>query len=117
MTVEDPDHVDKVAVSVDGSRYELAMTEERLFTDSDEQFAQLREKCNAYLEYIQLGQFYEDYPQARGHPLKVCLVCRNEPVGERFQKLLSTATYLFARHGAEFYIQVISDEFVELWGE
>jgi hypothetical protein len=114
VTVEDPDRIDNISVSADGGTYRLLMTEERLFEDSDEQFSQLLEKINAYIEYLQLGQFYESHPQARGKRLRVALVCRNEPVGERFRNLLNTATALFAKHGAEFYIEVIPDELLGL---
>jgi hypothetical protein len=114
VTIEDRNTVDSISVSEDGKDYELLMTEERLFEDSDLQFEQLEDKINAYIDFIQLGQLYEQYPQARGHELKVCLVCRNEPVGERFRDLLNTAARLFDENGVEFYIEVIPDELLGL---
>jgi hypothetical protein len=110
VTVEDPDKVDSIAVSADGETYTLVMTEERRFDDSDLQFNQLLEKINSYVEYIQLGQFYEDYPQASGRRLEVRLVCLDTPGSERFRKLLNAATELFGRHGADFAIEVIPIE-------
>jgi hypothetical protein len=110
VTVEDTDRIDNIGVSADGGTYRLLMTEERLFEDSDEQFRQLMDKINLYVEYLQLGEFYVRHPEARGKQLKVCLVCRNEPVGERFRNLLNAATALFAKYGAYFYIEVIPDE-------
>ncbi len=99
--------MDSVTRAEDGSGYALLMTEERDFEDSDEQFQQLLAKVNAYVEYIQLGQFYENYPDAVGLPLEVRLVCREEPDSGRFVRLLRAAADLFARHGAEFRVEVI----------
>jgi hypothetical protein len=110
VTVEDPNQVDSVAVSEDGAIYSLLMTEERLFDDSDPQFDQLLQKINAYVEYIQLGQFHEDYPQARGRRLEVRLVCRNAPEGDRYRTLLNAATALFQKHGADFAVEVIPSD-------
>jgi len=107
VTVEQADRVDSVTRSIDGSGYALLMTEEREFDDSDEQFQQLLAKINAYVEYIQLGQFYENYPDAAGKRLEVRLVCREEPDSTRFVRLLRTAADLFARHGAGFRVEVI----------
>lgn len=112
MTVEDPDRIDSVTLSADGSTYHLLMTEDRLFEDSDEQFRQLMEKFNSYAEFLQTGQFYDQFPQAREKALAVRLVCRNEPVGERFAKLLNAGAALLARQGADFSVEVIPDEFL-----
>jgi hypothetical protein len=78
--------------------------------DSDLQFRQLLEKINGYVEYIQLGQFYEEYPQARGKRLEVRLVCLDAPRSDKFRKLLNAATALFQRHGADSAIAVIPIE-------
>jgi hypothetical protein len=110
VTIEDTNQIDSIAVSEDGTVYTLLMTEERRFDDSDLQFNQLLEKINAYVEYIQLGQFYEEYPQARGKPLEVRLVCLDAPRSDRFRRLLNAATALFQRHGADFVIEVVPIE-------
>jgi hypothetical protein len=114
VTVENPDSIDSVTLSADGRRYHLLMTEERLFADSDEQFLQLMEKINAYAEFIQTGQLYNHFPEARGKALAVRLVCRNEPSSERFVDLLRAGTALLARQGADFSIEVIPDELLGL---
>jgi hypothetical protein len=114
VTVEDADVIDSVILSGDGETYRLLMTEVRLFENTDEQFTQLMEKINAYAEYIQTGQLYDRLPETRDKALAVRLVCRNEPVGERFVKLLRAATALFARHGVDFSIEVIPDEMLGL---
>jgi hypothetical protein len=114
VTVEEADRIDSVTLSADGGSYRLLMTEVRPFEDSDEQFTQLMEKVNAYVEFIQTGQLYDRFPEARGKALDVRLICRNEPVGERFVKLLRAATALFARHGVDFAVEVIPDEMLGL---
>jgi hypothetical protein len=107
VTVEDPDSVDSVTRSRDTGGYALLMVEERPFDGSSTQADQLREKINGYVEYLQFGQFAEDYPAAVGQALQVRLVCRQEPTGERLQALLQAGADLFARHGAQFVVEVI----------
>lgn len=107
MTVEDPDLVDSVTRSRDTGGYALLMLEERPFDGSATQVDQLRAKINAYVEYLQLGQFAEDYPAAVGQALQVRLVCRQEPTGDRLVALLRAGGDLFARHGAQFVVEVI----------
>ncbi len=113
MSVENADRVDRITAKPDGSAFTLVMVEERPFGDSEGQLRQLVDKVNAYVEYIQRGQFHEDYPQARGKELKVRLVCVDEPTSERLQEVLRAATYLFAKHGADFGVEIIP---VELLG-
>jgi hypothetical protein len=114
VTVENPNRVDRITATPDGSAYTLLMVEERLYQDPDSdpdvQLRQLVEKINAYLEYIQGGQLYEEYPQARGHELRVRLVCRDEPAGDRLLALLGAATQMFGRHGADFAVEIIPTE-------
>ena len=71
MTIENPDRIDSISRALDGSSYTLLMIEDRPFEDSDERLQQLLEKINAYMFYVQAGQFHEDYPEARGKRLEV----------------------------------------------
>lgn len=107
MAIENADRVDSISRTPDGNSYTLLMVEDRPFEDSDERFHQLLEKINAYMLYVQGGQFYEDYPEARGKRLQVRLVCYDEPVGERFIALLGAATQMFGRHDVDFVVEVI----------
>ena len=46
----------------------------------------LQDKINAYLDFIESGQLYEAYPNAKGHSLVIDLVIqyRPSPDGEAF---------------------------------
>lgn len=112
MTIEQPDRVDSITRSADGATYTLLMTEDRRLDGSDAQLNQLLEKINAYIGYIQLGQFHQHYPDAVGRGLRVRLVCRDEPTDERYRNLLKAGAQLFAKHGAEFGVEVIPPELV-----
>ncbi|WP_018657420.1 DUF6572 domain-containing protein [Actinomadura flavalba] len=113
MTVENPDSIDQITVNNEKSVYTLDMVETRPFTDSEAQREQIAEKINLYLEVIQTGQLYEQFPDIRGKELRVRLVCTDEPADDRLVQLLTAGTGLFAKHGVDFAVEVIPREFVE----
>jgi len=114
MTIEDVTVIDEITVSPDGRTYELLMTEERRFGPGEEQYQQLAAKIDNYVTFLQQGQLQEQYPESAGAAVRVCLVCRDEPEQARLVELMNAAARLFARHGVEFYLDVIPDELLGL---
>ena len=49
----------------------------------------LQDKLNDYLAFIESGEIYESYPQARGREIEIQVMCRYAPVGDavRFLEL------------------------------
>lgn len=113
MTVENPDSIDQITVSDDGSSYTLVMVETRPFDGTEAQHDQIMEKINLYLEVVQTGQLLEQFPDMRGKEVKVRLVCMDEPDHPRLVELLRAGTGLFAKHGVDFAVEVVPREFVE----
>jgi len=112
VTVESPDVVDSVSLSADESVCILRMIEDRPFSGSPEQNQQLVEKINAYLAFLQTGQLVEQFPQMAGKRMEVRLVCGEDPQGPPLLEILQAATALFAKHGADFVVEVIPWEMV-----
>ncbi|GAA2441768.1 hypothetical protein GCM10010191_67540 [Actinomadura vinacea] len=113
MTVEDPDSIDQITASEDGSSYTLVMVETRSFSGSEEQNDQILDKINLYLEVIQTGQLLEQFPDMRGKEVKVRLVCMDEPDDPPLVELLTSGAGLFAKHGVDFAVEVVPREFIE----
>jgi hypothetical protein len=113
VTVENPDAIDQITRSEDGAVYTLDMIETRPLTGSQEQLQQLIEKINGYVEVIQTGRLLEAYPEMQGKRLNVRLVCMHEPTDARLIELLGVATRLFAKHHADFGVQIIPRNLVE----
>jgi len=72
---------------------------------------QLIEKVNGYVAFIQTGQVYERYPEAADRSLGVRLICVDEP-DEAVRQVLAAAAGLFARHDAEFVVEIVPPELV-----
>jgi hypothetical protein len=106
VTIEDPYVIDSVTEANDGSSFALLMTEERPFEQDETQVAQLLEKINTYVGYLQSGQFHVDFPRARNRPVTVVLVCWDEPT-DRYVDLIRAGAALFANHGAAFRVDII----------
>jgi hypothetical protein len=113
MTVRDADTIDHITLSEDESTCNLLMVEDRPFTGSSAQNEQIREKMNTYLTFVQTGQLAEQFPELAGKRMAVRLVCHEEPENESVIELLKVAAALFARHGADFSIEVVPREMVQ----
>lgn len=113
MTVQDADTIDHITLSSDGSTCNLLMIEDRPFTGSPGQNDQIMEKINTYLAFLQTGQLAQQFPDMAGKRVAVRLVCHEEPRGEALLGLLQTAGRLFAKHGADFSVEVIPREMVQ----
>jgi hypothetical protein len=112
VTVENPDVIDQITRSEDGTVYTLDMIESRGFGESQEQLQQLITKVNSYVEAIQTGKLVEYYPEISGKQVNVRLVCADEPRGPKLVELLGLATRLFAKHNVDFAVQIIPREFL-----
>jgi hypothetical protein len=112
VTVENPDVIDQITRSEDGSAFTLDMIESRDFSGSQEQLEQLVAKVNSYVEAIQTGRLVQQYPEMAGKQINVRLVCMDEPRDAKLVELLGVATRLFAKHHADFAVQIIPREFM-----
>lgn len=84
--VERPDVVDYVVEEADGT-FSLVAVETRPWDGGRGQIDQLVAKINSYVAYILDGQLTEDYPAARGRPVRVLLQAFCIPVGETTEAL------------------------------
>ncbi|MFD0850909.1 hypothetical protein ACFQ07_01595 [Actinomadura adrarensis] len=63
---------------------------------------------------LQTGQIYEEFPQLEGKEIKVRLVCMDDPENDPdLMELLVSGSRLFAKHGADFAVEVVPRQFIE----
>ncbi|WP_082117254.1 DUF6572 domain-containing protein [Sedimenticola thiotaurini] len=76
MSIEDQSTIDAIGIASD----ELAVLtiSDHLEWDNDHLY-KLQEKINVYLAFIESGEIYESYPQAKGKSIKINVVCKHEP--------------------------------------
>ncbi len=103
--VHKPQVIDVVAQRPGSDEYVLVMLESREWDGSTERLAQIQDKINAYLEYVNSGQFCWMYPDATGRPVHIELRCSYEPDPNTVRFIDDARSYL-AEHGVTFHLQV-----------
>ena len=84
--VHNPRVVDLIRPAPDGG-VELLLLETRPWGSDPRQLAQLEEKLNAYLGYVQTGSLARDYPQYADAPVRFRLECARPPDGDAARML------------------------------
>lgn len=97
VSVEDPQLVDSIGLVDEGARVRLSINDPLPWGD-ESHLLRLQDKINAYLAFIESGEIYESYPDARHRSLQIHVVCTHAPdaMGLRF---LSLAGEVIARAG------------------
>jgi hypothetical protein len=76
--VEQSDVIDRISLSPDG-RVMLSISDHLPWLPFTPHHAALLAKINAYLEFIESGQIFEDYPKARDRSLELRVFCKYRP--------------------------------------
>jgi hypothetical protein len=100
--VHNPRVVDLIRPSPDGG-VELLMLEERPWSSHPRQLAQLEEKLNSYLGYVQTGTLARDYPQYAEAAVRFRLECAAPPT-EDAARMLSAIRDFCAQEGIAFEV-------------
>ncbi|WP_444890693.1 DUF6572 domain-containing protein [Microbulbifer sp. DLAB2-AA] len=104
MSIEDQSVIDVIGAASDGT---VDLTISNHLEWSENSLFLLQEKINKYLAFIESGEIYSAYPNAKGKNLKITVVCKYEPSSEALQfleqctKIINEAGFGF-RH--EVYI-------------
>ena len=92
MSIEDTQVIDIISSAPDGSSATLTATD-HLEWGSREHLMMIQEKLNSYLAFIESGEIFNSYPQAKGKDLILEVVCKYEPdeEGKKFLALCGEA--------------------------
>jgi len=78
MSVEEADVIDLIGVDKQKGHVVLTISD-HLNWQSDEHLLTLQEKLNAYLRFIESGELFEQYPDAKGLKPQITVVLKHVP--------------------------------------
>ncbi len=87
MSVEETDRVDIVSIDERTGHVVLTITDHLDWTNSFVHRTVLQSKLNAYLAFVEGGELYERYPQAKGRSISFNVVFKYAPDDEGKQFL------------------------------
>lgn len=87
----DTDVIDFISTNKNTQDVTLTISDELNWEDEEEHLTLLQEKLNSYLEFIETGQLFEEYPQAKGRNISIQV----------------TAKYQVPQIGVDFYKKAV----------
>jgi hypothetical protein len=108
--VENPRIVDLIAPDRRRGEIVLSLLEGRPWGGGREQLEQHDEKLDAYFVYVLDGHLAREYPQYRGMPARIEVVCVEEP-GEAERPFLAGVARTAAENGLRFVVRIDPDPF------
>lgn len=109
MTIEQIDKIDLIGINKEQGYVALTISDHLEWDEKNLKLQTLQDKINAYLMYIESGQIYETYPNAKGKQVQIELCCLYEP-NEEGVKFLSLITPIIEDAGFKFIWEVKSYE-------
>jgi len=100
MSVENLKVIDFASIDKNGNAV-LTISDHLKWDDNNEHLLILQNKINAYLSAIEMGNFYDEYPDAKGKNIVIQIVAKYEPNNEartfldRVREILQSAGYGF----------------------
>ena len=108
--VENPRVVDLIAPDRRSGEIVLSLLEGRPWNGGRRQLEEHDEKLDAYFVYVLDGHLARDYPQYKGMPARIELVCAEEP-GEAERPFLQAVSRAAVENGLRFVVRVDPDPF------
>ena len=103
--VENPNVVDLIGPDRGRGEVVLSIFEQRPWTGGRAQLEEHEEKLNAYFVYVLDGHLARDYPQYRGVPARIELICADEP-GEAERPFLAAVSQAAVDNGLRFVVRI-----------
>ncbi len=99
MTVEDTSIVDAVGTDKETGEARLSIFDHLPWDVEQEHLRLLQDKINVYLGFIESGEIYVSYPNAKGRPLVIDVFTKFRPT-ERAARFLKQAAAVATGYGA-----------------
>lgn len=98
MAVDDPDQIDAIGVERTTGAIVLTITDHLPWDDASDHLTRLHEKLNRYLEFVENGQIFDAYPEAkRNSTLRIDVQCLHPPLTEGLHFLERARDMIVAR--------------------
>jgi hypothetical protein len=104
MSIENAKVVDFIGTEPDSGYVTLTATDHLEWGDRDH-LMKLQDKINSYLAFIESGEIFDSYPNAKGKQLKLDVVCKYEP-DEEAKVFFARCKEVITNAGFEFGYRV-----------
>jgi hypothetical protein len=105
MSVENLKVIDFASVDLNGNVV-LTISDHLIWDDNNKHLQILQNKINAYLSAIEAGNFYDDYPDAKGRAVVINVVAKYEP-NDNARLFLSATQEVLHSAGYRFKFSVL----------
>lgn len=78
MSLMNSEVVDFISIDLNGNAV-LTVSDDLIWDDKNEHLMALQNKINAYLSFIESGNLYQDYPNAKNRDIVIEIVAKYEP--------------------------------------
>ena len=106
MSVDQLDKIDIISTTPE-DKVMLTISDHLEWDDAGEHMLLLQDKLNVYLEFIEGGQIFEDYPQAKNKQLIISITMKYIP-NENALVFLNRSKEVILNAGFEFKWQIIN---------
>jgi hypothetical protein len=110
MSISNPDVIDGLGISTTDGKAVLMISDHLAWHDSKAHFDLLEKKINAYLAFIQSGQFLESLPAAEGKHVRIELIHEHAP-NDAGIKVISAAQQQLSKLGVEFLAMGLPEQY------
>lgn len=106
MSIDRINKVDIISTTPD-NKIVLTISDHHLWNDAGEHLILLQDKVNTYLQFIESGQIFEDYPNAKDKKVVISVDMKYEP-NETSILFLTRCKEIILSAGFEFEWRTIS---------
>ena len=107
MSIEQSDKIDFISITK-SEKVQLTISDHLEWNNEEMHLLILQKKINAYLDFIQSEQIFEDYPNAKNRELKISVSMKYEPTENSLQTLENFKNFI-SEQGIEFDWNLIED--------
>jgi hypothetical protein len=100
--------VDVISIDLNGNAV-LTVSDDLMWDDDNEHLMALQNKINAYLSFIESGNLYQDYPNAKGRDIVINIVAKYEP-NDNARLFLNATKEILQSAGYGFRFSVLENE-------
>jgi hypothetical protein len=108
MSVENIKVIDFASIDKKGKAV-FTISDHLMWDDKNEHLMILQNKINAYLSFIESGNVYQDYPNAKGREIIINIVAKYQP-NTNARLFLNATKEILQSAGYEFKFKVLEDE-------
>ncbi len=107
MSIDQRKVVDFVAIRAADGRCTVTISDHLPWNDPAH-VAQLEDKLNDYLAFIESGEIYQQFPEARGREIEIQVICKHMPPEDDALPFLDYAAKKIRATGVHFAVRELS---------